>query len=364
MDNPRKVNVNISNRTMLRAIFWVTAAVLAYHFVGRISHILTLIFASFFLALALNPVVSWMSNRLRIDSRVRATAASYLLVVVILAAFVALIVPPLVRQTRDYINNIPQTVQTFQQQDSGIARTLQRYNFDQKITDGAKALTSHYGNFGTAVLDTGRRVGEAIASVVAVLVLTFMMLVEGPKWFELLVGTMPEKDRPRYKKLSMRMYKVVTGFVNGQVILAAVASAFAFIALQIASHVIGVSNINAVALAGIVLVFGIIPLFGNPIAALLVTLACLFNSVTLALIMLIYFFVYFFVENHTFQPFVQSRLNELTPMTVFIAALLGVGFGGIMGAIVAIPAAGVAKILLEDYFERRHNKKPAISSGV
>ena len=148
------------------------------------------------------------------------------------------------------------------------------------------------------------------------------------------------------------MYRGVTGFVNGQVILAVVAGLFAFAALEISSHIVN-ADINAVALAGIVAVFGLIPLFGNPLAAIVVVLACLINSVSLGLIMLAYFVIYFFVENHTFQPYIQSRLNELTPLTVFVAAILGVGFGGILGAIIAIPTASAIKVMVEDYFERR-----------
>jgi len=112
-----------------------------------------------------------------------------------------------------------------------------------------------------------------------------------------------------------------------------------------------------VALAGIVSVFGLIPLFGNPLAASIVVLVCLINSVSLGLIMLVYFIVYFFIENHTFQPYIQSKLNELTPLTVFVAAVLGVGFGGLLGAIIAIPAASAIKILIEDYFERRDHRE-------
>jgi predicted PurR-regulated permease PerM len=112
-------------------------------------------------------------------------------------------------------------------------------------------------------------------------------------------------------------------------------------------------NINALALAGIVAVFGVIPLFGNPIAAALVVLASLLSSISLGVVMIIYFVVYFFIENHTFQPYIQSRLNELSPLLVFIAALIGVGFGGILGAIIAIPAATTIKIIIEDQFIHR-----------
>src|SRR5437868_12960008 len=102
-----KITVNVTNRTIVRAILWVAATILLYHFIGRISHGLTLIFASFFLALALNPVVSWMSRHLKIKSRIRATAAAYLMVIVILTAFFVLVILPLVRQTRTFISNVP-----------------------------------------------------------------------------------------------------------------------------------------------------------------------------------------------------------------------------------------------------------------
>lgn len=352
MQEPRKVTVNISNRTIIRAIILVVLAILMYHFLGRVTHALTLIFISLFLALALNPAVSWITRRLKIESRVRATGVAYLSAVIILVGFIALITPPLVNQTRDFVKNVPQIVQDFQSQNSSAARAARRYNIDQKLTQGAHDFASHYSNFGSTVLDTGKRLVSAVVSVLVVLVLTFMMLVEGPQWMELLWGNVKDKSRKRYQHVAHRMYRAVTGFVNGQVILAVVAGTFALIALEISSHILNAS-INSIALAGIVAMFGIIPLFGNPIAATLVVIVCLLNSAALALVMLIYFVVYFFVENHTFQPYLQSKLNELTPLTVLIAAILGIGFGGFLGAIIAIPAASAIKILLEDHFEHR-----------
>jgi predicted PurR-regulated permease PerM len=330
----------------------VILAILAFRFMGRVSHVLTLIFVAFFLALALNPAVSWFSRKLKIKSRVRATALTYLTVVLILAAFLALVIPPLVTQTRDFIKEVPATVQNFQKQDSGLARAAKRYNIDDKLSKAAKDFTSRYSEFGTTLLNTGKRIAEAIVSLFVVLVLTFMMLVEGPRWFNLFWKVLPERKQGRYQKNAQRMYKAVSGFVNGQLILAVVAGIFAFIALETAGRLLDVQS-NALALAGVVAVLGIIPLFGNPLAATVVILVSLLNSLTLGIVMLIYFLVYFFVENHTFQPYLQARLNELTPLTVLIAALLGIGFAGFLGAIIAIPAASTIKILLEDRFNRR-----------
>ncbi|MGH7156694.1 MAG: AI-2E family transporter [Candidatus Saccharimonadales bacterium] len=355
MDSHR-VTVNVTNRTIVRTILWIAATVILYKLIGRISHGLELIFAAFFLAMALNPVVTWMSERLHIRKRGWATAAAYLMVVIVLALFFALVIPPLVRQTRTFISNVPNTVQNFQSQNSPLAREAKKYKVDQKITQSAKDFASNYSNFGSTILDTGKRLAEAVASVVAVLVLTFMMLVEGPRWLELFWGVMPPKNRAHQKRIAHKMYRGVTGFVNGQVVLAVVAGIFAFIALEIVSHIVNAS-INAVALAGIVAVFGLIPLFGNPLAAIIVVLACLITSASLGLIMLVYFIIYFFIENHTFQPYVQSKLNNLTALTVFIAAILGVSLGGLLGAIIAIPAASAVKVLVEDHFESRTHKQ-------
>jgi predicted PurR-regulated permease PerM len=81
----------------------------------------------------------------------------------------------------------------------------------------------------------------------------------------------------------------------------------------------------------------------------------MFSSVPLAITMLVYFIVYQQIENVTIQPYFQSRKNDLSPMLVFIAALLGIGFGGLLGGFVAIPVAGCIKILLEDWLEDRKN---------
>jgi predicted PurR-regulated permease PerM len=358
MQPSRQTIVTVTNRTIIRTILLVVAAVLLFKFVGRVSHILTLIFASAFLAMALNPVVNSIKRSFKIESRTKATAVAYLSVVLLLVGFFALITPPLVRQTRDFVKDVPMIVEDFQQGNSSLATFVRDNNLNDRLTEGARDFTSQYSNFGSTLLDTGKRVVGAVASMLAIFVLTFMMLVEGPRWLRAFWRVMPSKNRERHQKIVHNIYRGVTGFALGQVTLAVVGGFFAFVALTIASDVTNVS-INAVALAGIVAVFALIPMFGTLLSSAIVVLVCLLSSVSLALIMLIYFVVYQQIENHTFQPVVQSRLSRLTPMTVFIAALLGIGFGGILGAIVAIPIASAVKILIEDYLENRSTKTSA-----
>jgi predicted PurR-regulated permease PerM len=148
------------------------------------------------------------------------------------------------------------------------------------------------------------------------------------------------------------MYNVVTGYVNGQLVLAALASCVVMIALVIASTILNVS-VNVVALTGLAFLTGLIPMIGQLIGGTIVVFACLLVSVPLAIVMAIFILLYQQVENISLQPYIQSRYNELSPLLVFVAALLGVGVGGLLGAFVAIPAFGCAKILLKDYLETR-----------
>lgn len=341
--------VNISNRTILRTILWVVTAVLTYKFVGQLSHVLTLIFLSFFLALAMNPVVGWLTRHLKIGSRVRATAVSYILLVGLLTGFLLLTVPPIINQTRDFISNAPQIVADFQKQDSSLARATDRYDINQRLTEAARSFSKNYGDFGSTVLNTTKRIGSGVLSTLAVLVMTFMMLVEGPRWSRLVIGSLPKHKRIHWDKLSRKMAKTVSGFVLGQLILSIIAGTFSLIALLVASSILDVT-INAVALAAIVTVFGLIPMIGNPLSAILVVLISLLSSPQLALIMLIYFIIYQQIENATLQPYIQARQNELTPLLVFIAAIIGISLAGIVGAFAAIPVAACVKILLEENY--------------
>ena len=343
------VTINLSTEAVLRTIFLVVVTLFLLRIVGRVGHQLELFGVAGFLALALNPAVAALSKRLHIQSRVRATGLAYLIIVALLAGFLTLVVPPLVKQTNAFVHTIPHTISNLQNAHSAPGRIVQRYNLQPQIDKISKNLTNKAGDAPAIVFTTAGRVGSGLVAVLTVLVLTFMMLVEGPLWLDRVWAITPQEKRKEYKVLVAKMYKVITGYVNGQVLIAAIASVFAFAALTIGAHFTH-ATINAIALAGIVFLFGLIPLIGNTIAAVIVILVCLFSSTPLALVMLVYFPIYQQTENATLAPHIQAKSNQLTPLLVFMAALLGAGFGGLLGAFVAIPAAGCLRILLEYKF--------------
>lgn len=347
-----QVELTISNQTIARVILFLLGTVLLLRVVENMRHPLTLIFVSFFLSLALNPIVIKLSSKLKSKSRVRATAIAYAAVSTVLVAFIVLIVPPLINQTTEFIREVPKTLSNIENQDSSLGRFVRRYDLEQQINDFANDWTRNLGSVRGPVVTTANRIFSNVISIVTVFVLTFMMLIEGPRWLKSFWKHVPKDRRAHDQEIAAKMYRVVTSYVNGQVVVASIGAVFALIAMIIASTIIGVS-INAVALAGIVFLFALIPTIGTILGASIVAVFSFFASPTLAIVMIVYFILYQQIENATIQPLIQSRGNELTPMLVFIAAVLGIGLGGVLGGFMAIPIAGCAKVLFDDWIEER-----------
>jgi predicted PurR-regulated permease PerM len=179
-----------------------------------------------------------------------------------------------------------------------------------------------------------------------------MMLVEGPAWLERFWELQPASKLKKRRHVAKRMYEMVTGYVNGQLLIATIAALFALVALLIASTIFN-APINPIALALIVGLVGLIPMIGNTLAAIIVVIVCLFVSLPLAITMAIFFLVYQQIENATLQPYIQARYNELTPLIVFIAAIIGVSVAGFLGALVAIPIAGCLRVYLTEYHSEK-----------
>jgi putative heme transporter len=93
---------------------------------------------------------------------------------------------------------------------------------------------------------------------------------------------------------------------------------------------------------------------GHLIGAAIVTIVALFTSPVSAIIALAYYILYQQIENYLIQPKVQANSTNMSPLLVFIAVVLGVNFGGLLGGLVAIPIMGCIRILVLDQLTRRN----------
>jgi predicted PurR-regulated permease PerM len=368
-----KVKIDIETQTFVRFGLVILGFVVALLAINLAKGALITVGIALFLALALNPPVTALARRLPGKSRVAATALAYLLVVAILGAILFLVVPPIVQQTGKFVTTVPslidKTVEKKPLLDNFVAQYNLRDALDQAITtvkDQIAGISTQIAGIAVAVV-TGAF--GWIINAFFVLVLGFFMLIEGPFWMKKFWDLyQDEEKRERHKSSVEKMYRVVTGFVNGQIAVASIGASFVGVTIFIMSLFPGLqiaSNL-ALPLAAIVFVMELIPMVGATLATILAGLILLLNSASAAILFVIIYVVYQQIEGNLIAPKIQSKNVELSVLWILIALLIGSSIFGLIGGLISIPIAGCLRILLIDYLEfaKKRRETPTLKKTL
>lgn len=352
-----KVHIAIDTRTFVRFWLVVIGFALVAFAIYSARTALIIVGASLFLAIALSPSVSRLAKRLPSKSRVLGTAIAFIAVVAALAVIVFLVIPPIVDQTVKFAQNVPNLVDSATRQYSGMGDFISKYSlqpgidkFVTSIRDGASEFASSAGSI---LISSIGSIVSTVFTIVLVLVLAFLMLVEGPTWMGQLWGLYKDKVKmEHHRTLVNRMYTVVTKYVTGQLSVAAIGGCVAGLVVLILCMIFYIPINLAVSTAAIIFLLSMIPLFGATIGALIIGVILLLNSPTAAIIFVIYFVLYQQLEGNFISPKIQSKRIDLSALAILIAVLAGITMFGIAGGIISIPIAGCIKVLVDDYFAR------------
>ncbi len=358
-----KVRIEIDTKTFVR--FWLVVIGFGFAILALYSArtALVILGSALFLALALNGPVSRLSRYLPGRSRVLSTAIAFVAVVALLGAVIFLVIPPIVQQTVKLLDDAPQMVKSVSEQWQGLGNLIDKYHLQGQIDQAVASIQSGAGSwaagFGQNFLSG---VGSAFSIVTAsflTLVLTFLMLVEGPMWMERLMSLYRDLGRrDAHMKLIRRMHGVVSGFVTGQITVSAIDGVLAGVAVFLISLIFPAVPASFAMLAiTTCFTLSLIPMFGATAAAFILTILLAFNSIPAATAFAIYFLIYQQIENNFIGPAIQSRKIDLSPLAILVAVTIGLYVLGIAGGIVSIPIAGCIKILVEEYVENAHKER-------
>lgn len=229
-----------------------------------------------------------------------------------------------------------------------------RPQVDAMLENLKQQSSSWAASVGTNILSSVGSLASFVGSLFLVIVLSFLMLLEGPTWMRRLWGLYNDQSKmENHKKLAGQMYNVVTSYVSGQLTVSgidAVLSGFVVFVLSMAFPAVDSNLAMLTVMATFILT--LIPMFGATLAGILISLLLFFNNVTAGVIYAIYFIVYQQIENNFIAPSIQSKKLELSALMVLSSVTIGLYVGGLLGSLIAIPAAGVARILLENYLEQ------------
>jgi predicted PurR-regulated permease PerM len=326
--------VAVRPRTVL-VVLGITVLVGFVLLLGYLAwHVLTWILIAVLLAAALNPAVEVLERR----GMTRLWGAS----VVFVAALAAvtgigfLVIPPVVTQVADFIDAVPDFIDDITAGRGPLGFLQEDYQIVDRIRDAIEDRGAA-GVLGLSepVLDVVRSVVTAVVGTITVVFLTYFMLLEGPRTIERTLALLPDGTRVRYERVGREIYRTISGYVTGNLLISLVAGTAATIVL------FAVGSDYAIALGLVVAILDLVPLAGATLGAILVSTVVLIETDWLRCLIVIAFLVaYQQFENHVLQPLVYGRTVQLSPLAVLCAVLIGAELAGILGALVAIPVAG------------------------
>lgn len=306
------------------------------------SQVFVLILVSLFLAIGLNPAVE--AIRRRGTSRTTAVAIIFVAVLALVGVFIALVIPPLVRQTTYLVEIAPTLLQDLKanpqiaslNEQYAIIDTLQK-KLGSVTSDGTLIFTAFGG-----VIGVGRTVLSGTFTALTILVLTLYFITSLKEATAIGLKLVPASRRPRVALLVDAIIARVGAFVGSQILIAAMASVF----VTILSLILGLPS--PISIGIIVFVCALIPLIGHFLGSGIVTLIAATQSVVIGVVAFVAYVVYVQIENYVVTPRIMKRSLNLPGAVTIIAALIGTSLLGLVGGLLAVPVAASIILIMEE----------------
>lgn len=346
-----QIEARAVSKVVFVALFCAALALLLAVAVLHTRTTLQWVAAAIFLALALDPAVGLLQ---RISLRGRAVPRVAAILVVYVVFFGALVYltlhvfPSIVREIEALGSKLPTYVSDFESwaNDNAQFHELnQKYGLTEKLSEQASSLPSRLGEGATELGHITVSVLEHLLAAMTVITLTFFLLLDGRGMFTRGSGRLPLPQRQRVRRVGDRIAEVVRSYVSVNLVLAAAAGLLTWLFLEIAGFHL------AIPMGVLVAVFDLIPLIGLTLGGAVVAIVLLIDGGPGdALVWAIVFLVYQQLQDRVIQPLMyRGGALRVNPAVAIVAVIVGANLAGVLGALLAIPAAASLGVIIDEF---------------
>jgi len=341
------VRASVPVRTILATIGLILTTVVAVLLVMRVEQVLVWMLIALFFTVAIYPVVNFVQRRMTWCRRSLATLVVFLVVVLVLGGLLTAFAVPLASEGSDLAGQLPTIIGDARAGRGPVGDLLERTNALQLVQNNEARIREFATGLGTPALNLLRGIGTGIVAAVTIFVLSYLAVLEGPKVVEGTLALFPPQRAERIRRVTRDCAKTVTGYISGNLLISAICGILTYAVLKFS----GVGFAALIAL--FVAIADLIPLVGATLGAVVASIAAFLHSVPAGIAVVIFFIIYQQLENHLLQPIIFARTVKLNPLAVLIAILLATELAGILGALLAIPVAGIIQVVLRDLWDHR-----------
>lgn len=328
------------------------AALLLALAISNLATVIIYIVLALFAALGLEPVVDWLVRR-RVK-RGWAIAIVFLGVALLLVGVLWLVIPTVVQQISQFVQDIPGLVSAAEKSDwfaylqgmFGTAVPDLLNNLETFLTDPGNIAA-----IGGGAVQIGISIVEGISGAFITLVLTLYFIASMPAIKQAFYRLAPARNRAGLSDLTEQITGSIGGYLIGMVVLATANAIFAFIL-----HVILGLPFPAL-MSVIAFLITLIPLIGPVLYWIIASVIALFSDPFTALMFAIFYLAYIQIEAYVLTPRVMNRTIEIPGALVVIGALVGGTLLGLIGALVAIPVSASILLIIKQVWVPRQDAK-------
>lgn len=344
---PAPGQLHVAHRAVLLA-----AALLVFGLLfQQLVTLLVAILITVILALALAIV----ADRLEERGVPRALGAFAGLVIGIgaLAIVLALVIPPFVHQTQEFVDEVPATVEDLEAragdllgvEAAEVGASVQ--DFLERYTDNPESLIGPLASLGLSVVGI-------FGALIFMLITAYYIAVRPQPLVDGLLALFPPPRRDAAARLIRRLRDAWVGWLQGVLVDMFVTGVLLYAGLSL----IGLDFAIFFAVFSALLV--VIPYFGAIIGAVPVVLFALADSPTTALLALVVYIVVQQVEGNVIIPLVMSQRVKLHPALIAIGVVLVGQLFGFIGLFVAVPILSAVVILADELWVRPNERERGV----
>ncbi len=340
--------LDIHASTIIKVIF----IVLSFVFLYLIRDVLVILFFAIIIASAIGPFGAWLNKKK--FPRLLGILILYLAVFGLAVFLLSLTIPSLILE----LNQLTQTLPQFVSDISGALEKAQQtggnryFDFLSEIQNQLDAFSQFLQVSSTSVLNFIVNIFGGVLSTIAIIIISFYLAVQRQGVSGFIKSVLPAKYEDYVIDLWKRAEGKVGRWLQGQLLLALTVGLIVYVGLSL----MGVKY--ALVLGIIAMVLEIIPIAGPVIAAIPALILAFSQSPTLGIWVFVFYIAVQQLESHVFTPLILGKTVGLNPVAVIIALLIGGKIAGILGILLAVPAAVIVVEIFEDiakHREGRHN---------
>jgi len=314
-------------------------------FLERIGPIVLLIVGAIFFAYLIYPVVRSLNKRLPL---LAAILLVYLVIVAIVVVGLSYVIPAIGNELSTLVRNWPVIQAKIQAAITdphtpvlGRAAPPIRKEIAQVPTEIVRWVQTHGASAATNAISIILGTAAFVGALIVIPILAAYLLYDSETIKRFFVGFIPERRRGATIELLAELEQVIGGFIRGQLLVGLTVGILIAVGLAIV-HVPYAILIGAATGA-----LDLIPYVGPVVAYVpTVTLAFATGGLHLAIWATLVFVVANQAEGHLIAPNIVSRTIQLRPSAIIIAVLIGGELYGVLGMFVAVPIAGIIRVLL------------------